>query len=321
MQLAVRGPAVGDVEASFRERWCDPHMLTHNPIRLIALVLEREQEKGDPMPAQAADPAPRGNHVVQVLRTYPYRLRGYPFARRGERSIARAYAKAVGRAQSLIYLEDQYLWSVEVAQLFAEALRREPELHLIAVVPLHPDTDGLAGDAQVLGREYAMGLLDEAGGDRVAVYGLENRAGTPVYVHAKVCVIDDVWSCVGSDNLNVRSWTHDSELSCAVMDADGGIEFGRALRMRLHREHLDRADGDDRDLVAPADLFAAYRDCAAALDRWQAGSRAGARPPGRLRVYRLPTLRPARRLLARPVYAVVCDPDGRPPGMRRRHEF
>ena len=32
------------------------------------------------------------------------------------------------------------------------------------------------------------------------------------------CVIDDVWMIVGSDNLNLRSWTNDSELSCAVID-------------------------------------------------------------------------------------------------------
>ena len=35
-----------------------------------------------------------------------------------------------------------------------------------------------------------------------------------------MCVIDDVWMMVGSDNLNLRSWTHDSELSCAVIDED-----------------------------------------------------------------------------------------------------
>ena len=59
----------------------------------------------------------------------------------------------------------------------------------------------------------------EAGGDRVLVCDLENTDGTPIYVHAKVCVIDDVWVMLGSDNVNRRSWTHDSELSCAVIDA------------------------------------------------------------------------------------------------------
>ena len=53
------------------------------------------------------------------------------------------------------------------------------------------------------------------------VFDVENHEGTPVYVHAKVCVIDDIWATVGSDNLNRRSWTHDSELSCAVLDDTG----------------------------------------------------------------------------------------------------
>ena len=46
---------------------------------------------------------------------------------------------------------------------------------------------------------------------RVHVFDVENHEGTPVYVHAKVCVIDDMWGCVGSDNFNRRSWSHDSE--------------------------------------------------------------------------------------------------------------
>ena len=47
-------------------------------------------------------------------------------------------------------------------------------------------------------------------GPRVAVYNLENELGTPIYVHAKAVVVDDVWAMVGSANLNRRSWTHDS---------------------------------------------------------------------------------------------------------------
>ena len=54
--------------------------------------------------------------------------------------------------------------------------------------------------------------------------------GTPIYVHAKVCIVDDVWMMVGSDNMNRRSWTHDSELSCAVLDDDA--RRARAARSR-----------------------------------------------------------------------------------------
>ena len=64
----------------------------------------------------------------------------------------------------------------------------------------------------------ALEVCRSASPDRVHVFDIENHQGTPVYVHAKVCVIDDVWASVGSDNFNRRSWTHDSELSCAVLD-------------------------------------------------------------------------------------------------------
>jgi phosphatidylserine/phosphatidylglycerophosphate/cardiolipin synthase-like enzyme len=320
MQIAVRGPAVGDVERTFRERWTDPHRLTHNPVRMATSVIKHDDEVADPIPEQLPDPSPRGDLLVQVLRTYPNRWHGYPFARTGERSIARAYAKVLRRAESLIYVEDQYLWSRPVAEFFAAALRRSPDLRMIAVVPMHPDSDGLSGVAQVLGRDDAIALLHDAAGDRVAIYGLENTRGTPVYVHAKVCIVDDVWTCVGSDNLNLRSWTHDSELACAVLNADGAPEFGRGLRMRLHREHLDGVVPDEA-LTTPEGLFRIYREAAAALDAWHAGGRRGPRPPGRLRSYQHPLLTTRQRLLARPLYHLICDPDGRPRRLRRSHTF
>ena len=89
----------------------------------------------------------------------------------------------------------------------------------MVVVPRYPDPDGaVAGEASRIGRERVLDALHDVGHERVAVYDLENRASTPVYVHSKVCIIDDVWMAVGSDNLNRRSWTHDSELSCGVVD-------------------------------------------------------------------------------------------------------
>nr|BFE86093.1 hypothetical protein GCM10020093_086940 [Planobispora longispora] len=99
-----------------------------------------------PLPKPGPPPEPVGTHAVQLLRTYPYRRSAYPFAPKGERSVARAYHKVLRAARSLVYLEDQYLWSTEVIEPFAEALEREPELRMVIVVPRHPDQDGwLAG--------------------------------------------------------------------------------------------------------------------------------------------------------------------------------
>jgi phosphatidylserine/phosphatidylglycerophosphate/cardiolipin synthase-like enzyme len=167
------------------------------------------------------------------------------------------------------------------------------------------------------------------------VYGIENHAGTPVYVHAKVCVVDDVWASVGSDNVNRRSWTHDSELSCAVLDetldgreprsidrfGDGARRFARELRLELAREHLDRAAGDDADLIDPISAFDAFARAAERLQHWHDGRHLDERPAGRLRPYRQEPLSRRTRLWAAPLYRVVYDPDGRPRQMRRRHEF
>ena len=70
----------------------------------------------------------------------------------------------------------------------------------------------------MLGRRRAIDRLIAVARERVAVYGLENHAGVPVYVHAKVCIVDDIWASTGSDNLSRRSWTHDSELTAVVLD-------------------------------------------------------------------------------------------------------
>ena len=86
---------------------------------------------------------PEAWEAVQILRTYPAILpKGYDFAPDGERSVAAGNAKAVKHAQRLIYLEDQYLWSEEVGRHFGNALRDNPDLRLIAVIPVVPDVDG-----------------------------------------------------------------------------------------------------------------------------------------------------------------------------------
>src|SRR4029079_9440651 len=123
-------------------------------------------------------------------------------ARGGERSVARGYSKAVARARRIVYVEDQYFWGHDVARVFAPILRDHPELRVVVVIPLVPDIAGLNRVPQYLGRERAILRLTRAGPGRVWAYGIENHAGTPVYVHAKVCMIDDAWASAGSDNFN-----------------------------------------------------------------------------------------------------------------------
>ncbi|MFM6850833.1 MAG: phospholipase D family protein [Terrabacter sp.] len=313
VQLALTGPVVGDVETVFRERWEDPQALSRSPIRWALDTVRRDRPPRRPLPPQLPDPAPTGPHPVQLLRTYGHRLGGYPFAPKGERSVARAYAKAFRRARRLIYLEDQYLWSAEVCALLVAALRRSPDLRLVAVLPHEPDLDGAVSYApNLVSRARLLETLRAAAPDRVAVYGIENLDGTPVYVHAKVCVVDDEWVTVGSDNFNRRSWTHDSELSAAVAHPD----FARDLRQELAREHLDT----DRDLALEAH-FDAYAESARALAAWHRAPASAPRPPGRLRPLDNPAQARLTRLWADPLYRFVYDPDGRPLDLRLRRSF
>jgi phosphatidylserine/phosphatidylglycerophosphate/cardiolipin synthase-like enzyme len=337
VQLEVHGPAVGDLAHTFRERWDDPHRLdSPAPWSTRLARVGREPRHPDPLPPIPDDPPAVGGHAVQVLRTYPARRPAYPFAPKGERSIARAYLKAFARARSLVYVEDQYLWSADVADALASALASSPDLRLVAVVPRYPDEDGrLSGPPNRIGQERALRRVVEAGGDRVAVYDLEAETGWPIYVHAKVCVVDETWMVVGSDNLNRRSWTHDSELSCAVIDGarddrapqdpgghgDGARRLARDTRLRLWREHLGRVDDDDEDLVDPVSGFDALRHAALALEGWHATDRTGPRPPGRLRLHRPAPVRWWAAWWSAPLYRLVVDPDGRPRHLRRRREF
>ena len=313
VQLALTGPVVGDVETVFRERWEDPQALSRSPIRWAGDAIRRDQAPRRPLPPQQPDPAPTGPHPVQLLRTYGRRLGGYPFAPRGERSVARAYTKAFANARRLIYLEDQYLWSAEVSALLVAALRRTPDLRLVAVLPHQPDQDGALSYApNLVSRARLLHELHAAAPGRVAVYGIENADGTPVYVHAKVCVVDDEWVTVGSDNFNRRSWTHDSEVSAAVVHPD----LARSLRHELAREHLD-TEAD----VPLEDHFGAYAASAEALAAWHRAPGATPRPPGRLRPLDSPEQSRLTRLWAGPLYRLVYDPDGRPLNLRLRRTF
>ena len=326
----VRGPAVGDLAWTFRERWEDPTPLDHrNPWRAL-IVAPRRASLADPipLPPMPADPAPAGSHAVQVLRTYPAKRPPHPFAPDGERSIARAYLKAFDRARRLVYVEDQYLWSGAAAGFLADRLRAEPGLHLVAVVPRYPDQDGaLSGPPYRIGQQQAIEQLTRRrrrpGGvlrPRGAV-----RAGRSTCT-PRCASIDDVWMIVGSDNLNLRSWTNDSELSCAVLDdrrdereprdpgglGDGARALARDTRLRLWREHLGRDDGDDADLVDGVAAIEVLRRAADDLDAWHGAVRRRPRPPVGCASTARTRCGGGPRWWAQPIHRALVDPDGRP---------
>lgn len=303
VQVAIRGPAVHDVETTFRERWEDSTPLTLNPGRWLSSWLQAEDQEPRPLGPQWPPPSPvaYAHDAVQIVRTYPAILpHGYDFAPHGEMSIVRGNAKAMSHARRLVYVEDQYLWGEDVGEHFAAVLRDRPDLRLVIVLPVLPDVDGaVARTSQFAARLRALEPILEAGGDRVLLLGLVNRAGLPIYVHSKICIIDDRWASVGSDNFNRRSWTSDSEIACAVMDdrvdevdedaPSPADSFPLRLRRVLCAEHLGVAE--DEVPEDPDELFDALRTAAERLESWYA---AGTDEPSRV-LHRLTRSRHGRR--------------------------
>ena len=213
------GPAVGVLDTVFRERWDDPNSPdADHPIAWIHDKLHHARMHADPLPPQL----PTAAGVRPAPRADAAHLSGDPAAATPSRPTASARWPAATprrsrRARRLIYLEDQYLWSAEVARPVRRgAAATTRTCTWSSSCPGSPTRTARSPS----GRSWSAGgrrsrCAGGPGADRVHVFDVENHAGTPVYVHAKVCVVDDVWASVGSDNFNRRSWTHDSELSSA----------------------------------------------------------------------------------------------------------
>jgi phosphatidylserine/phosphatidylglycerophosphate/cardiolipin synthase-like enzyme len=209
----VRGPAVADVSRHVTQRW--------------------QAVTGERLEAQATDPG-NGDVDLQIVRTVPEKL--YDFAPRGDFRIIEAYLRALRSAQHLVYLENQFLWSPEIANILAGKLRRPPtdEFRVVIMLPGKPNT----GEDDTRGQ---LGLLAEADGDhgRFLATTIRARSGNTsdrVYVHAKVGIVDDRWLTLGSANLNSHSFYNDSEVNIITCDAT----LARDTRLRLWAAHLER---------------------------------------------------------------------------------
>lgn len=216
--LQFEGDAAADVAHNFAQRW---HAVCKEEIP----------------PPPAASNRPGEGVAVQVVRTIP--AGNYPFAPAGEFGIAWAYRQALGHAKHFIYLENQYLWSPAVVNELIVALRRveDPDFRIVLVLPARPNIGKRDTDI------HLRQLLDADGGrGRVHAFTLytaradERRSWVykPVYVHAKVGIVDDAWCTVGSANLNDRGLEGDSEINVQVIDGS----MPRELRLRLWSEHL-----------------------------------------------------------------------------------
>jgi phosphatidylserine/phosphatidylglycerophosphate/cardiolipin synthase-like enzyme len=213
----LSGPAVSDVANHFTMRW--------------------REVTGEAMPP-VEPPPPAGEVELQVVRTVPEHI--YDCVPRGDFRILESYVRALRAAERLIYLESQFLWSPEIASVLADKLRRPPSdrFRLLVLLPAKPNN----------GEEDTRGILTDlieadAGAGRFLACTLLARRGEladPVYVHAKIGIVDDEWLTLGSANLNEHSLFNDTEMNVVTH----GPRLARETRLRLWAEHLERPEAD-----------------------------------------------------------------------------
>jgi phosphatidylserine/phosphatidylglycerophosphate/cardiolipin synthase-like enzyme len=222
----IRGPAVADVAQHFNDRW-------------------REVAGGQLQPP--APPEPAGPHELQIVRTVPEKV--YSFLPDGQFRILEAYIRALRSARRLIYLENQFLWSPEIVFILEDKLRNPPtdEFRLVVLLPANPNN----GADDTRGKLALLQHADGGAGRFLAttVFSRSGASSGPLYVHAKIGIVDDRWLTVGSANLNEHSLFNDSEMNVVCCDPD----LARRTRERLWAEHLelplDAIDDDPTSVV------------------------------------------------------------------------
>jgi phosphatidylserine/phosphatidylglycerophosphate/cardiolipin synthase-like enzyme/peptidoglycan hydrolase-like protein with peptidoglycan-binding domain len=299
----VQGAAAIDIERNFRERWNDPSWPSIWPVPTAGSIIPRPVQP--PPPITNPLPAARvvGSHHVQVLRNFACANNEYPsFAPAGELSAMQGYLKAIARAQRYIYIEDQYLVFDEIAQALERALTRIEKL--IIVVPKENDNPVIPIVCNVKStfnwhQANFLRIVRLRYPNKVHVYHpVQPSGGEPIYVHAKMMIIDDIYAVIGSVNMGRRSMTYDTEIAVAVIDdhiESGVCRFAHDLRLNLWSEHL----GIPRSASSIADPIVG-------VNEWERQASAGT---FRMRHHIVPSPQDEQPFC----WNVGADPDGRCP--------
>ena len=242
----IEGPAASDVEYNFRQRWND---VVHHHYDTRRLVSEHV------VPA-----AVETSSIVQIARTIPQHT--YKFDPLIVQGIAQLYGNAFSNIERFAYIENQYLWlhvyiGIEIPFLAQDSPEMEQNLRELGnalergasatiILPDHPNVGRAFSDAGI--EQLRIKAPDSFEEGRFEAFCLatsyqdnETTYYRPIYVHAKVAIVDDVWATVGSGNLNNRGMRDDTEMNVAMLDAQRSY----GLRLMLQAEHLGLATAEE----------------------------------------------------------------------------
>jgi phosphatidylserine/phosphatidylglycerophosphate/cardiolipin synthase-like enzyme len=156
--------------------------------------------------------------------------------------IERLYLDLVARAKRFIYIENQYFASRRIALAVAARLDEVDGPEVVVINPF-----SAKGWLEPLVMDTARARLFQAlhrrdRDRRFRIYHPYTAEGTPIYVHAKIMIVDDEALRIGSSNLNSRSMRLDTECDVLVSTTSPpNASLGPAIRSQrdeLLAEHL-----------------------------------------------------------------------------------
>jgi phosphatidylserine/phosphatidylglycerophosphate/cardiolipin synthase-like enzyme len=169
------------------------------------------------------------------------------------------------------------------------------DFRMLFVLPSKPNS----GNDDTRG---VLGELVEADADRgrllaCTIYARSGPLVDPIYVHAKVAIVDDRWLTIGSANLNEHSLFNDTEMNVVAHDT----ELARRTRLRLWSEHLELAED-----AIPDDPACAIDELWKPISEEQLERRQAGRPLTH-RLARLPHVSKRSARLLGPLTGILVD--------------
>jgi cardiolipin synthase len=194
--------------------WRDTHVRIEGPVtrEFQKLFLDTwARQKGEPLPERRYYPPPRngGNHLVRAIGS---------LSDDENSPIYVTLMSAVTNAETSIDITVAYfLPDPQLLGALTDAARRGVAVRL--VLPSQSDFWAVFH----AGRSRYADLL------RAGVKIYERRASV---LHAKTVVVDDVWSTIGSTNLDPRSFLHNDEVNAVVL----GYDFAREMKAMFEND-------------------------------------------------------------------------------------
>ena len=185
------------------------------------------------------------------------------------REVEELFAQHIAAARRFIYAESQYFASRRGAEALALRLARPDPPEVVLINPLTAD-NWLAQTAMDGARVRLLHAVAEHDPARRLRVFVPYSGATPIYVHAKLMIVDDEILRVGSANMNNRSMGLDTEADVVIdarRPANDRTEVRAAIRDLRHRLLAEHCGVDPEAIPALLDRHGSMTAMIDALPR------------------------------------------------------